>query len=129
MKRILTTFAALALTFGGQAKAETTEQNRAAVAELAANCSVSFELTYAISEKVGRPEKFFKDLSQYFFQVAEKFDKTKANSIVASNLANMNILNGEDQEAISKLGPQIQSLQEPCLNLKKELDKAFKPYE
>jgi hypothetical protein len=129
MKRILTTFAALALTIGGQAKAETTEQNRAAVAELAANCSVSFELTYAISEKVGRPEKFFKDLSQYFFQVAEKFDKTKANSIVASNLANMNILNGDDPEAIQKLGLTMKELKEPCQKLKKDLDESFKSYE
>ena len=129
MKRILTTFAALALTIGGQAKAETAEQNREAVAELAANCSVNFKLTYAISEKMGRPENFLKDLSQYFFQVSEKFDKTKANYIVASHLANMNILNGDDPEAIQKLGQNMKSLQEPCLNLKKELDESFKSYE
>lgn len=129
MKRILTTFAALALTIGGQAKAEKAEQNREAVAELAANCSINFKLTYAISEKMGRPENFHKDLSQYFFTVAEKFDKTKANYIADSHVLNMNILNGDDQEAIAKLGPQIQKLQEPCLNLKRELDKAFKPYE
>ena len=129
MKRILTTFAALALTIGGQAKAETAEQNREAVAELAANCSVNFKLTYAISEKMGRPENFLKDLSQYFFQVAEKFDQTKANYIVASNLANMNILNGDDPEAIQKLGQNMKALQEPCLNLKKELDESFKSYE
>ena len=73
--------------------------------------------------------QFPKDLSQYFFTVAEKFDKTKANYIADSHVLNMNILNGHDQEAIAKLGPQIQKLQEPCLNLKRELDKAFKPYE
>jgi len=129
MKRILTTFAALALTIGGQAKAETAEQNREAIAELAANCSVNFKLTYAISEKMGRPENFLKDLSQYFFQVSEKFDQTKANYIVASHLANMNILNGDDPEAIKKLGLKMKALKEPCLNLKKELDESFKKYE
>ena len=129
MKRILTTFAALALTIGGQAKAETAEQSREAVAELAANCSINSSLTYAISEKIGRPANFHKDLSQYFFQVAEKFDITKANYIAASNAANMNILNGDDSEAIEKLGLQMKSLQAPCLNLKKQLDKSFKSYE
>ena len=92
MKRILTTFAALALTIGGQAKAEKAEQNREAVAELAANCSINFKLTYAISEKMGRPENFHKDLSQYFFTVAEKFDKTKANYIADSHVLNLSLI-------------------------------------
>jgi hypothetical protein len=129
MKRILATFAALALTIGGQAKAETAEQNREAIAALAANCSVNFKLSYAISEKVGRPEKFLKDLSQYFFIAAETFDKKVGSEIIATHALNMSILNGDDKIAIENLGRQIKELQEPCRNLKKELDKAAKSYE
>ena len=129
MKRILTTFAALALTIGGQAKAETAEQNKKAVAELAANCSVNFELTYAISEKAGRPENFFKDLSQYFFLAAEKFDKGIGSYIVATNALNRDILNGDDQKAIENIAMRMKSQQQTCRNLKQELDKAFKSYE
>jgi hypothetical protein len=129
MQRILTTFAALALTIGGQAKAETPEPSRQAVAQMAANCSVHYKLTYAISEKVGRPEKFLKDLSEYFFAAAKKFDKTKVEFIVSTHASNMKILNGDDQEAIENLGPGIKNLQKPCLDLKVKLDKAFESYE
>ena len=129
MKRIAITFAALALTISGQANAETLEPSRQTVAQMAANCSVHYKLTYAISEKVGRPEKFLKDLSDYFSAAAEKFDKSKADFITATHASNLKILNGDDQAAIESLGPGISNLPQPCLDLKKKLEKEFQEYE